>query len=174
MFYIAQIIGIIICIVLAISYFLDKKSNYIFFQLIVNILYGIQYLLLGAFSAAINNAASIIKYIVFGVNAKKCKKNPKWQLIFFGLLGVIMCLPAVNELYTWIPIISTVLYTYAIWQDNPIVLRIIVILLNILWIIYNTIVKAYFVILCASVEIIVAFVTIIRTIKKRDKKSKEC
>lgn len=173
MFYIAQIIAIIICIIACISYLVKKKITYLILQIIINILYGIQYTILGAYSAAISNWVSILKYIVFGINAKNEKKNPKWQLLFFCILSVLLSIPALDNWYTLIPIITAVIFTYAVWQDSPIVLRIIVILCNILWIVFNIVVKAYVSAVYSGAECIFAIVTLIKIIKDNKIDSKE-
>lgn len=169
MFYIAQFIAIIICIVACTSYLVKKKTKYLIMQIIVNILYGVQYILLGAFSAAISNGVSILKYIVFGINAKNEKKNPKWQLVLFCILSIVLSIVVVNEWYTWIPIITAVLFTYAVWQDSPIMLRIIVIICNILWVIFNILVKAYVSAIYSGTECIFALITLIKLIRNKNK-----
>ncbi len=170
MFWFAQILAIIICIISSISYFSKRKDTYLGVQFVVNILYGTQYLLLGAFSGAISNAVSLIKYIVFYRNAKQSKKNPTWQAIFFCLLSVGLGCLAINGWYTLVPIITSLIFTFAIWQDNPIVLRIIVIVCNALWIVFNLSVGAYVSAAYSFIELTMAFITMIKLISGRNKK----
>ena len=60
-FVIAQLIAVVICVVACGSYFAKKKSIYLFLQLIVNILYGTQYLLLGQLAGTVSNGVSSTK-----------------------------------------------------------------------------------------------------------------
>lgn len=70
MFWVAQILAVLICIVSSVSYLSKRKDAYLAEQLLVNVLYCAQYIILGAFSGAISNAVSLVKYIVFYINAK--------------------------------------------------------------------------------------------------------
>ncbi len=167
MFWIAQIFAVLICIVSSVSYLSKRKDTYLAEQLLVNVLYCAQYILLGALSGAISNAISLIKYIVFFINAKSNKKNPKWQVVLFCLISVILGCFALKEWYTVIPIVTSVIFTFAIWQDNPILLRAIVIVCNILWIIFNIAVGAYVSAVYSGVELVFAFATMIKLLVRR-------
>jgi len=167
MFWLAQIIAVLICIVSSVSYLSKRKDTYLAEQFLVNVLYCLQYIILGAISGAISNAVSLVKYIVFYFNAKRDRKNSKWQVVFFCLISVILVCFALNEWYSIIPIITSVIFTFAIWQDNPIVLRVIVIICNILWIIFNIVVGAYVSAVYSAVELIFAFVTMIKLLDRR-------
>jgi len=167
MFWLAQIIAVLICIVSSVSYLSKRKDTYLAEQFLVNVLYCLQYIILGAISGAISNAVSLVKYIVFYFNAKRDRKNSKWQVVFFCLISVILGCFALNEWYSIIPIITSVIFTFAIWQDNPIVLRVIVIICNILWIIFNIVVGAYVSAVYSAVELIFAFVTMIKLLDRR-------
>lgn len=167
MFWFAQILALLICVVSSISYLSKRKDRYLAEQLLVNVLYCLQYIILGAFSGAISNVTSLVKYIVFYINAKNNKKNPRWQVVFFCLISVILGCFALNEWYTIIPIITSVIFTFAIWQDNPIVLRTVVIICSILWVIFNITVGAYVSAIYSGVELVFAFVTMIKLLVGR-------
>lgn len=167
MFWIAQILAVFICIVSSISYLSKRKDTYLAEQLLVNVLYCAQYIILGAFSGAISNVISLIKYIVFYINAKNNKKNPKWQVVLFCLISVILGCFALKEWYTIVPIVTSVIFTFAIWQDNPIVLRAIVIICSILWIVFNIAVGAYVSAIYSGVELIFALTTMIKLLVRR-------
>lgn len=80
MFWIAQIFAVLICIVSSVSYLSKRKDTYLAEQLLVNVLYCAQYILLGALSGAISNAISLIKYIVFLSMQKATKRTPNGKL----------------------------------------------------------------------------------------------
>lgn len=169
MFWSAQILAFIICVISTTSYLAKKKSTYLYMQLAVNVLYCGQYFLLGAFSGAVSNIISLAKYILFAHNAKIGKENSKTSMLIFCILSVVLGAFAINGWHTFIPIITAVIFTYAIWQDNPVVLRIIVIICNIMWIVFNFKVKAYVSALYSFCELVFAFVTLINLVKKGEK-----
>lgn len=166
MFWIAQMLGFIICILSSVSYFTKKKTSYLYAQLSVNILYCMQYFMLGSVAGGISNIVSLAKYIVFANNAKKGKNNSKASMLFFCVLSIVLGITAVNGWHTFIPIITSVIFTYAIWQDNAIVLRLIVILCNVLWIIFNYKVRAYVSMAYSFCELVFALITLILLVRK--------
>ncbi len=168
MFWVAQILAVLICVVSSVSYLSKRKDTYLAEQLLVNVLYCAQYILLGAFSGAISNTISLIKYMVFLSNAKNNKKNPKWQVVLFCLISVVLGCFALKEWYTVIPIVTSVIFTFAIWQDNPIKLRAIVIVCNSLWIVFNIAVDAYVSAVYSGVELVFAFATMIKLLVRRN------
>ncbi len=169
LFWAAQVLGFIICILSSLSYFTKKKSSYLYAQLSVNVLYAAQYFMLGSVAGGINNIVSLAKYIFFAHNAKKGKENTKASILFFCALSIVLGIPAISGWHTFIPLITSLLFTYAIWQENPIVLRIIAMICNVLWVIFNFQVQAYVSMVYSIFEFIVAFITLILIIRKGKK-----
>ena len=102
-------------------------------------------------------------------NAKKGKENTKASILFFCALSIVLGIPAISGWHTFIPLITSLLFTYAIWQENPIVLRIIAMICNVLWVIFNFKVRAYVSMVYSIFEFIVAFITLILIIRKGKK-----
>lgn len=78
------------------------------------------------------------------------------------MISIILGCFALKEWYTIVPIITSVIFTFAIWQDNPIVLRAIVVICNILWIVFNIAVGAYVSAIYSGVELVFALTTMIK------------
>ena len=169
LFWAAQVLGTIICIISTLSYFTKKKTSYLYAQFSVNALYSVQYFMLGSIAGGISNIVSLSKYVYFAYNAKREKENPKASIFIFCALSVILGIPAIDGWHTFIPIITSVLFTFAIWQDSAVLLRIIVMLCNVLWIIFNFKVQAYVSMVYSIVELVVALVTTILIIRKGKK-----
>ena len=131
----------------------------------MNVLYAAQYFMLGSVAGGINNIVSLAKYIFFAHNAKKGKENTKASILFFCALSIVLGIPAISGWHTFIPLITSLLFTYAIWQENPIVLRIIAMICNVLWVIFNFQVQAYVSMVYSIFEFIVAFITLILIIR---------
>ena len=166
-FVIAQLIAVVICVIACSSYFAKKKSIYLFLQLIVNLLYGTQYLLLGQLAGTVSNGVSSIKYIFFIHKENIKKENTKTELLVFLGLSVILGVLAIDSWFSVIPIVTSLLFTYAIWQKNEIVLRAIVIFCNILWVVFNICAGAYVSALYSFAEMVFAASTMIKLIKMR-------
>ena len=89
MFIIAQIIGLIIVVLSIIGFQQKNGERFLFYQIIINILYVIQYILLEAFTGAVICTISIIRCIVFWKYKKENKKTPIEFLILFIILSII-------------------------------------------------------------------------------------
>ena len=122
-FWIAQIIAAVICIISAYSYFKKSKDKFLYLQILVNILYFAQYILLGAWSGAVANAVNTAKFISFRRDYIKEVRTPLKKTMIFAAISVVLGLLVFDGPLSLIPIITAVGITFAVAQDNPIILR---------------------------------------------------
>ncbi len=80
----AQVISIVAMVFNCISYLQKKKSTLLICQLVGSVLFGINYLLLGAMSGALLNVISIIRAIVFLKKDKLHADNILWTAGFIA------------------------------------------------------------------------------------------
>ena len=158
----AQILALFAILFWVISILLKNKKNILLMQVIANGIYGIEYLLLGAFSAASMNFLSFLRLLVYYFYALLNIKMPKWILFVFIALVLLFGIITYDGLISLLPIIITVLYTYAFWQNNLNVARIIYIVAAIIWIYYNYEVGAYVGIIGNALEIITGLISLIK------------
>ena len=143
MFVFAQILALIAIITWVISILLKKKKDILLMQVIANGIYGLEYLLLNALSAAGMNFLSFVRLLIYYFYTKNKIKMPKWLLLVFLILVIIFGFITYDGYLSIIPVIITLLYAYAFWQDNLFIARIIYIVAAIAWIYYNYHVRAY-------------------------------
>lgn len=166
----AQIIGVFASLIFAITPHQKTKNRILICQLISSLLFAIQYVLLGAFSAATTNMIDALKSMVFSKYASKNKKIPVSCLIIYVIIVIISGIFTINNFLSIFPIIAVILYTYAAWQDNLKMFRIINIFVILIWIVYNFYVGAYVSFFGNIVQLIFAVIAVIRfDIKKLDK-----
>ncbi len=158
----AQVLALFAILFWVISILLKNKKNILLMQVIANGIYGIEYLLLGAFSAASMNFLSFLRLLVYYFYALLNIKMPKWILFVFIALVLLFGIITYDGLISLLPIIITVLYTYAFWQNNLNVARIIYIVAAIIWIYYNYEVGAYVGIIGNILEIITGLISLIK------------
>ena len=158
----AQVLALFAILFWVISILLKNKKNLLLMQVIANGIYGIVYLLLGAFSAASMNFLSFLRLLVYYFYALLNIKMPKWILFVFITLVLLFGIITYDGLISLLPIIITVLYTYAFWQNNLNVARIIYIVAAIIWIYYNYEVGAYVGIIGNILEIITGLISLIK------------
>ena len=158
----AQVLALFAILFWVISILLKNKKNILLMQVIANGIYGIEYLLLGAFSAASMNFLSFLRLLVYYFYTSLNIKMPKWILFVFIALVLLFGIITYDGLISLLPIIITVLYTYAFWQNNLNVARIIYIVAAIIWIYYNYEVGAYVGIIGNALEITTGLVSLIK------------
>ena len=158
----AQVLASFAILFWVISILLKNKKNILLMQVIANGIYGIEYLLLGAFSAASMNFLSFLRLLVYYFYALLNIKMPKWILFVFIALVLLFGIITYDGLISLLPIIITVLYTYAFWQNNLNVARIIYTVAAIIWIYYNYEVGAYVGIIGNILEITTGLISLIK------------
>ncbi len=164
-FVIAQVIALVTCAVSCASYLAKSRRSFLKLQLLTNVLYGTQYALLGAFSGVASNVVSVFKYAVFLHDNKKNQESSKLTLlVLLGLsLGVGVCF--IDGVHTVVPIITSLLFTFAAWQNSEVRLRAIAVFCCALWVWYNLSVGAYISAAYSLAELLSALVTMIKQMK---------
>lgn len=167
-----HVLGATALIIWVISLQLTKKYKMLFLQLISNVLYGIQYSILGLFSAASMNLVSIVRCYIFGVDSKKEKNTPLWLLGVFVFAILILAFINCKTLLDIVPIIAALLFTISSWQKSTRVICFSCLIAALFLALYNFIVGAY-INLCGNVfEISSAFIAIIRSYSKKESEVK--
>ncbi len=171
-FWIAQVIAVIICVISAVSYFKKAKSGFLLLQVLVNILYCLQYALLGIWSGVIGNAITVVKFWSFRNDAARGVKTSLKKSVIFCVVSVVFGLFGIGDgWFALIPIICAVLITYATAQDNAVKLRICYTVANLLWIIYNFMGRAYVSSVYSAFELVVSLVAVFVFLKSAHERS---
>ena len=160
-----------ICVILAVlflgsTYLIKNKKIILFLTIMMSIFYGLQYLFLNAITGVFMNIVSIIRSIWFYINAKNKKKNSIIVLIVLFIIIIILELLSFKNIFSLLPMIATMIFTYSLWQDNIKVYRWLAIPMSISWIIYNTYSNSIFGIITESILLIIEIIGIIKLRKK--------
>ena len=163
---IAQIVGAFAVIFWVISIQRKKHYKILLLECIANILYTVQYMLLGVFLTSFMNFTSAIRCFIFYKKRKENQEISKIWLIIFLSLIVIMSIFTYDGYLSLIPVIITIFYTIASWIKEANFLRIVFIIAAVVWIYYNYMVGAYVSIIGNVFEIISGVISLIRFSKK--------
>lgn len=158
----SQICVILAVILLGITYLIKDKRIILFLSILIVSLYGAQYLLLSAMSGFYMNLVSIIRNIWFYINAKNKKKNSIIVLIVLYIIAIVLGVISFKNVFSILPILATMLYTYSIWQDDIKVYRWLAIPVSISWIIYNVYSNTLFGIITESILLIIEIIGVIK------------
>ena len=168
--YIPQLIGFLGLVLLVTSLQINKKGIILFLQIFANLFYGLQYILLNSISGGIMSLVSLIRCIVFYFYDKKGKKDiPETSFYLLTISCIVVGIFTYTNILSIVPILATILYTYAMWQKELKVFRRLSCLISALWITFNFSVGAYVVLLGSIFELISSIIAIYRfDIKKKD------
>lgn len=159
---ISYIVGAIALVVWTFSIQIKEKEKILQTQMIANILYSIQYILIGAITAGSMNLVSVLRCFVFSKKEKDTNSiSATWLFIFIAMILAIAAITC-RDFMSLIPIIITILYTYATWQKNTKVIRVIFFVTACIWVYYNFYIGAYVAIIGNGLEIISSMISIIR------------
>ena len=180
----AQICGIVAIIVWNISIQNKKLEKILYFQFLANLLYSMEYFLLGAPIAGFMDFSSGCRCFVFYYkNKKKQPISKKWLFLFItliigiGILGYTSPLSLIpvfltffytitsyskTSNFTRIAFIITIFYTISSYLKKAKWIRIVVLIAAFIWIYYNYKVGAYVGIIGNIIEIISGVVSIYR------------
>lgn len=142
-FILAQICGFISLVIMVICVQFKQKSKIVMFNTAANVINTIQYFLLGALTGAICSIINTIRCIVFYIYTKKGLKPSLIVLIIFEITAVVSGIIGWQSGWSIIPIIVSVLFTYALWQDNILLIKIASCTAGLGWSIYDIVVKAF-------------------------------
>ncbi len=161
----AQIIGFIVLGITVISIQFKTKEKILICQIIANILVAIQYFLLNALTGGVVAVINVIRCLIFYYYKKKDKKPSIIFLSIFIVIAIVSGILTWQNVFSIIPIIATIVFTYGLWQDNVKITRICITITEGNWTIYNVIVKAYAGALQSLAECISAIIAMIRNRK---------
>lgn len=157
-----QIIGALAVLLWVISVQQKKQYKILFLQALANLMYTIQYFLLGVFTAGSMNLVSCGRCFLFYKKRKEKKNIPKIYLIGFILSLVTLGIITYENKLSLIPIIITIFYTISSYMKNSNWLRIIFLVAAFIWVYYNYTVGAYVCIIGNILEIISGSISLIR------------
>ena len=120
----AQIMGGIGLIIMAIGMQFRRKKNMLLAQIATNTCYIIQYFLLGAFTGALTFIVNNARSTTFYFYSKNRKKPNIFLLLLFSILAIIMGLTTYKNIFSIIPVLSSIITTYGAWQKKAKIFRI--------------------------------------------------
>ena len=174
-YYIAQGFGVLGLLVMIISLFQKDKDKMLKYVVFNGVFFGIEYLLLNAYSGMFSNFFGIGRTYVSKEKETNEKLN-KWYILMFFIVGyIIIGLISFDGNYiSLLPIIAELIYVVTLWQKSVKKIRLGTLIMVILWLIYDIMVKAYpslITDLIVMTSTIVAIIT--KDILKKERKLKQ-
>jgi len=143
-YYIAQIFGVLGLLVMVISLFQKDKNKMLLLIVFNGLFFGIEYLLLGAYSGMFSNFFGIFR-TYFSMKKENDSKFDKLYILLFFIIGYIIIgfISFDGNFISLLPIFAELIYVVTLWQKSVKKIRVGTLLMVILWLIYDIIVMAY-------------------------------
>ncbi len=157
----AHIIGILGILATVIGFQFKKHSWVIGFRTANELLFALNYLLLGGYTGFALNIVSSCRNIIFAEYVKRNKSTVVWRIVFcvFFTVATFFTWGGFGSIFFLAGKITT---TYAYGSKNMTLLRILSIITGILWIFYNLTIGAYEAIVLDAFTIATVIVAIAR------------
>ena len=139
---IAQYIGILGIGVFLLCFHFNSMKNVLKVKLLVDVIWGTHYFLLGAYSGFATNAVCCVRELVFMNNNKKFLKSRIWLYVFI-LFNITTAIITWQRFYSLIPAVVSSMATISFWQKDVRYARKIAITNNVLMFIYDIFVASY-------------------------------
>lgn len=156
----SQALIIIIYACLCSTYFLRNRKKILILNIIAHIIQAISFLLLGGLTGVAMNAIYIARDVFFVADEKNNKKLDKITkrdvliLICFIVAIIILTIFTYNGLSSLLSVIATIVSTFAVWQKNTKVYKILGTPVSIAWLGYHISLKSVFAIILESILLI--------------------
>jgi len=144
MYIAAQIVGVVAVAMFLSSYQFKTRKNIILVNASANILYVLQYIMLGAFEGAFVDSLSAMSSIVANNKHKSLiAKNTKAVVVFINLLFLLAGVVTYKNIFSLCAIIGSALQTNALWITDEKKIRLVSFLGSPFWLVYNFISHSY-------------------------------
>lgn len=144
----------------------DKRRWVLVFQVLANLLYGMQYIFLSAWPALGVSVISAVECIIVYYYAKRhAGSNGKMSLPILMLIIIaiiIVSLLTYTDIYSLIPAVATITYTIIVWQPNLLAFRLASAFISACWFVYNLRARAWVSVATSVVEFVSAVVAVAR------------
>ena len=139
----SQVFVIINKVLIMITYQLKSRKGILLVSLMALLANGVVYVLLSAWSGLSMVFVAIARNIIFMLDEKRNGKSEEITPKDVGILVVLYMISIISAIFTYegvlsmMSVIATMLYTYSVWQKKTKVYKILGIIIESVWIIYN-------------------------------------
>ena len=159
----SQILVIVYYLIYSSTFHFKDSKKILIFGIIATVISSISYLLLNAYTGMAMCFVAIIRNLLFSK-----EKNNSFNLFLIFLLTIAASIFTYNSYFCLFNIIATLIYTYALWQKNTRIYKLLGIIVNALMIVYNIYIKS----ILGVVLISIAFISSIIGYLKENKEKK--
>ena len=159
---ISQVLVVVYYIIYISTYHLKDNNKILKFGIIATIISAISYIFLNAYTGIAMCIVAIIRNLLFTKN----KKNTR-NLIIIIILTILSSILTFDSYFCLFNIVATIIYTYALWQKNTKIYKLLGIIVNGLMIIYNVYIKSILGIILMAISFTNSIIGYLREIRNK-------
>ena len=162
-FIVSQIFVVLSYVFLALTYSLKNRKLLLIFSVSSSFTLIVGYYFLGAYTGVATSVFAAIRTIILSLNFK-FKNQKLYDNILFTLFLIAITLIAIftfEGFYSLFAIASTYLFTYAIWQKNITLYKILGIPVSLFYMLYNIFIQSWFGLACESILLVFIIIQLI-------------
>lgn len=169
---ISQVLTIISYIFLASTYHVKERKTVLKLNCISQIAFIVAYIFLGAWSGLMMAIVALARNIIYIIDENKNGTRENTNKIDIAILVIMYIICILSAVFTYegifslLPIIATMLYTYAVFQKNIKTYKLLGIPTEILWTCYNIYIKSIVGIVLEVIMLTNCFTGYIMEVKK--------
>lgn len=167
-FLISQIISIIAAVLLLSSFQQRTHRKIVVMQAFAGLLFGTQYLLIGAYEGSICNYIGMFRAIAYSFRGKNKFIDSLFCPSLFALAFIISGIVTYKNLFSLLPIAAMIMASFVLWNVKTQQLRALTLPTSVMWLIYNAYHSSYVAVLT---EVFCEISIIIGLIRFRNKKN---
>ena len=162
----SQIFVIIGYILLITTYQMKNRKSILVTNFISLLSLCISYVFLSAYSGLVITIIALIRNVVFlSDKDEKITKKDVIALIIFFIISITSAIFTYNGFFSLMPLFGSLIYTYSVWQNNTKMYKILGIINETIWMIYNIYIFSVFGIVFELALTLSAIIGVIRETK---------
>lgn len=142
-FWIIQGLGFAAFLVGISIYQFNKRRTILSLQTVYNLLFGIQYLLLGSLNSMLMCVIGAGRNIIFCYDSRFSKKTRYFILSFFIVFPVVLTSFNWNGILSLLGCLGSILSALAVWHQNERNIRILSLFSAIVWLLHDVLIDSY-------------------------------
>ena len=158
----AQILGFVSLVIVVVITFMKDIRKILVGEITVNLVVGLNYLLLGGYSSAGLAVVSVAHAVVSYMLNKQNKKFPLYLTFIFIAVYVSWTMVSYQSWLDLLPVSCSVLYSIAIIQSQASGYRLVKLANSLIWIVYDVMIAAYSTTITHSFLLVAGIIAIVK------------
>lgn len=167
-FIISQTISAVATLFLLLSFQQKTHKRIVLMQAFSGLLFGIQYMMLGAYEGMICNYIGAVRSVIYSFRGKSKITDSIICPIVFAVIFAISGIITYKNIFSLLPIIAMAVSSFVLWLPKTQQLRALTIPTSAMWLIYNAVSHSYVAVLTEVLNLISIIIGLIRFRNKKD------